>query len=108
VPAATTDNMLFTLRGLGPLAAAGNAGGQHGKGGGHATPRSWIAGAHHELYVARREQLSVIRNQVRNGVGTMERVMSCSIRIGEDRLRHTQRMLGAVGLHYTIRVAWLL
>jgi hypothetical protein len=63
VPAATTDNMLFTLRGLGPLAAAGGAGGQQVKGGGHATPRSWIADAHHELYVARREQPHVIRNR---------------------------------------------
>jgi hypothetical protein len=60
VPAATTDNMLFTLRGLRPLAAAGGAGGQHGKGVGHATPRSWVADAHHERYVARREQLHVI------------------------------------------------
>jgi hypothetical protein len=37
VPAATTDNMLFTLRGLRPLAAAAHAEGQPGKSGGHAT-----------------------------------------------------------------------
>jgi hypothetical protein len=54
--------MLFTLRGLRPLAAAGGAGGQDVKGGGHATSRSWIAAAHHELYAARREQPHVSRN----------------------------------------------